>query len=80
MYDAEHLILDQKLSRPGSARHGGIIDDLARWGWCGISSTVRWDVAAPLAQAVTPPSTDVMLLSWPGSVALGASRKALSGR
>jgi hypothetical protein len=51
---------------------GGVIDDLARWGSCGIPSTVRWDVGGTARLGCDSPSTDAMLLSWPGLVDLGA--------
>ena len=53
-------------------QRGGTID-LARWEPCGIPSTVRWDVGGTARLGCDPPSTDAMLLSWPGLVGLGAS-------
>jgi hypothetical protein len=37
-----------------------------------IPSTVRWDVGGTARSGCDPPSTDAMLLSWPGLVDLGA--------
>jgi hypothetical protein len=46
---------------------------ILRAGWCGIPLTARWDVYGTARWGCDPPSTDVMLLSWLGSVDLGAS-------
>jgi len=37
-----------------------------------IPSTVRWNVGDAARLGCDPPSADVMLLSWPGLVDLGA--------
>jgi hypothetical protein len=45
---------------------------LPRGGCRAIPLTVRWDVGGTARSGCGPPSTDAMLLSWPGLVDLGA--------